>query len=572
MKEKKSVKITVSTFIWILVFVIVLSIFATCLIMFNFLTNNQDKNLSKTNLENTILNNSNSDKVNTENYDEVKILDEEYKTSMFDLMFLKLENEKTNKIYSPLSIKYALKMLEEGAEGETKEQISKLIGDINLKKYISNSNFSFANSFFIRDSYKENVKINYIETLKNKYDAEVKFDTFENSNNINNWIKEKTLDIIPNIVQDDDVKELDFALINALAIDMEWKEKFLCLSNDRGYEITYFLHEKRSFDKELDWEEQYPLNINVYGVENVSAANFDNGKEELEVSGMEIYASINNYDIISDLGEEYIKTTVSEEYRKFAKGEEYDTDHAYGDFPLSEDVSDSGIEKALDEFLPGYIEDLKGNYHKLGATTEFSIYTDDNVKVFAKDLKEYEGTTLQYIGIMPVEEELDKFVEEIDKNQIENYVSNLKDVEDYKNFKEGVLTRIYGYIPKFKFEYNLELLEDLKKVGVTNIFDSETADLSNMIQGDAYIETALHKANIEFTQDGIKAAAVTMMGGLGAGTPFDYEFDIPCEDIDMTFDKPYMFLIQDKETGEIWFTGTVYEPLPWAEDPENYEY
>ena len=36
----------------------------------------------------------------------------------FDLRFLQLENEKKNKIYSPLSIKYALAMLNEGTEGE----------------------------------------------------------------------------------------------------------------------------------------------------------------------------------------------------------------------------------------------------------------------------------------------------------------------------------------------------------------------------------------------------------------------------------------------------------------------
>ena len=33
------------------------------------------------------------------------------------------------------------------------------------------------------------------------------------------------------------------------------------------------------------------------------------------------------------------------------------------------------------------------------------------------------------------------------------------------------------------------------------------------------------------------------------------------EKIDLTFDKPYMFLIRDKETNEMWFVGTVYEPL-----------
>ncbi len=37
------------------------------------------------------------------------------------------------------------------------------------------------------------------------------------------------------------------------------------------------------------------------------------------------------------------------------------------------------------------------------------------------------------------------------------------------------------------------------------------------------------KANIEFTQDGIKASAVTMAGGMGAGEFFDYVFEVPIE-------------------------------------------
>ena len=30
--------------------------------------------------------------------------------------------------------------------------------------------------------------------------------------------------------------------------------------------------------------------------------------------------------------------------------------------------------------------------------------------------------------------------------------------------------------------------------------------------------------------------------------------------IDLDFDKPYMYIIRDKSTGEVWFAGTVYEP------------
>ena len=109
--------------------------------------------------------------------------------------------------------------------------------------------------------------------------------------------------------------------------------------------------------------------------------------------------------------------------------------------------------------------------------------------------------------------------------------------------------------------------EDLEKLGVTDIFEKGKANLNNMVDDETmYIGKVAHKANIEFTQDGIKAAAATGAGGLGGGGDFDYFFDIPVEEIDITFDKPYMFIIRDKDTGETWFVGTVYEPLNAEEE------
>ena len=489
-------------------------------------------------------------------------------TSSINFEFLKLENQKENKIYSPLSIKYALKMLEEGASGETKAQISKLLGNQTLTRYASNENMSLANALFIRDTFSTGIKDTYVDTLKNNFDAEVNYDSFENAQNINNWIKEKTFEIIPNILSDDDVDGLDFALVNALAIDMDWEEKFIMGRGANTYPSTEFLHEKRKLDTDLNWEERKNMGINVFDIDNVSSNIFKNNNEEIEISGMSIYATINNYDIINELGEDNIKKIVGDEYRKFAKGEAYDSEHVESGFLLSEDTSDAGIEKALEEFFPAYLSELDSNYHKFGSSTDFSIFVDDNVKIFAKDLKEYNGTTLQYVGIMPTTVELDKFIETLDDTTINNYISNLKDIK-YENFKEGVVTKIYGYIPKFKFEYDLNLKNDLNLLNVTDVFDSEKADLSNMTSDKAFISDALHKANIEFTQDGIKAAAVTIIGGAGGGSPFDYIFDVPVEDIDLTFDKPYMFLIRDKETNEIWFVGTVYEPLLWENEPEK---
>ena len=108
----------------------------------------------------------------------------------FDLYFLQLENEKKNKLYSPLSIKYALEMLAEGANGETKEQISNIIGTYSSKKYINSSNMSFANALFIKNSFKDSIKDSYINTLSNKYNANVVYDSFTTPNVLNSWVSD----------------------------------------------------------------------------------------------------------------------------------------------------------------------------------------------------------------------------------------------------------------------------------------------------------------------------------------------------------------------------------------------
>ena len=472
--------------------------------------------------------------------------------SEFDLSFLKMENGQKNKIYSPLSIKYALKMLEEGTVGNAKIQISSLIGNYSLTKYNSNSNMSLANAMFIRDSFKDSVKEDYINTLKNKYDAEVKFDSFDDVKNINSWISKKTLDLIPSLLEEIDPDE-NFFLVNALGIDMEWNEKFTYPSGGKEWR---YAHE--------DFYGRAPV--------QVSKSTFDTDQE---VSGMRIEASINNYDVMKEIGEDEVRRRVGEAFKEWAKGlepEDWEYDNTFNG-----DLSDENIEKALQKYLdgsseendPGYIEEISANYGKCDYSTEFSFYIDDDVKAFSKDLKEYDGTVLQYIGIMPTSKSLDKFIEGTDETKITNIVNNMKELKN-ENFKQGVLTHITGYIPKFKFEYDLDLESDLKELGVKDVFEQDKANLDNITTDKStFISKALHKANIEFTQDGIKAAAVTIFGGAGAGESFDYIINPPIEEIDLTFDKPYMFIIRDKETGEVWFAGTVYEPLSWENEPER---
>jgi len=370
--------------------------------------------------------------------------------SDFDFSFLKLENKKKNMLYSPLSIKFALKMLQEGASNNTLAEINKVLGDTTLTKYTSiDKLLSLANGIFIRDIFYDKVYEEFINTLKEKYEAEVKIDPFEDAKNANQWIEDKTLGIIKNMLKDEVVQNPAnvMLLINALAIDMEWVSQFSQMST---------------------WGQKFYL---------------DDGKE------MEA-------------------TTLSQKIY----------------------------------------------------TKELSYYIDDDKTVVTMDLKDYDGTQFEFMAIMP-NKTLSDFVENVSKEQINQIDENLipaTEVED------GVII----HIPKFKFSYDLELKKDLINLGIGDAFDIEKADFSKMAdpKEQLYVSEALHKADIEFTEKWVKAAAVTVfVMAAGAAMPK------PTYPVIIDINRPFMFVIRDKNTKDIWFTGTVYEPNSWEVDAVDYQ-
>ena len=453
----------------------------------------------------------------------------------FDLEFLKLENKDENVIYSPLSIKYALAMLKEGASGEDKEQISQVIGDYESKKYNNSKNMSFANAMFIKEDYKNNVKEKYINRLSNKYSADIMFDDFKSPDKVNSWVNEKTLGLINSLFED--VSDYRFLLVNALAIDMDWKERIQSSTADSTTKnpetyIVKYEHEKYS-------ELITPLETD----DSYKSLAFND--KAMYAKAVEIGASINNYDIVKELGEDNIRSTITKEYDDYI---------ANGGDCVDATLSTS-------QFVDNFVKELNSNYHKLNVSTDFMIYNDNDIKAFAKDLKEYDGTTLQYVAIMPKYQDVNNYIKDIDKKGVNKIIDSLKTIEN-NNFEEGKVTKITGYIPMFNFEKEIELKEDLKKLGIKNVFKKNEANLSDMIKdNETYIDTVKHKANIDFSNDGIKAAAATAGGGMGAvSCGFEHLYDVPIETIDMTFDRPYIFLIRDKNSGEVWFAGKVYQP------------
>ena len=339
----------------------------------------------------------------------------------FDLSFLKLENNNSNMIYSPISIKYALEMLADGSNGTTKQQINAIIGDYKANKYSNSSNLSFANALFVKDTYRNSIKEEYTSMLTAKYNAEIIYDSFTNPNNINSWVNERTLGLINNAVDSDSLKN-NFILFNALAINMNWKYKLQSGSTDPNvpdiyYNVNY-LHEDYSASI-----------LPLFDEESYRSLKFNNDKQ---VKSVEIGASINNYDIVNTLGRDNIKKTITEEYKAF----------------LAENNKEE-TEEEINNNVEEFIDSLDSNYKDIKVSTDFELYTDDNVKVFAKDLKEYDGKSLQYIGIMPKEEKLSSYIKNSTSTSINNLINNLKEIK-LENFTPGKVTKITGYIPLFK--------------------------------------------------------------------------------------------------------------------------
>ena len=167
-------------------------------------------------------------------------------------------------------------------------------------------------------------------------------------------------------------------------------------------------------------------------------------------------------------------------------------------------------------------------------------------------LQKYGDTTLEFIAIMP--EDLDKYIKET------NIDLDLYKLKSLKKDEELNIT-----IPKFKFNYDLHLKEDLKALGVESIFIPNKADLSGISTRDLFVTDALHKADIEFSEEGIKAAAVTVFTMKDNAMPYS-ETKVTY----LKIDKPFMFIIRDKDNDEVWFTGTVYEPILWETVKNNY--
>jgi len=377
----------------------------------------------------------------------------------FDFLFLKMENNKKNLMYSPLSLKYALKMLVEGADKNTYDELNKLLRNVNLSNYekyqhnglliLNPKNITIGNDFYIKDRYYNMTEEEYPKLLKDKYVAHVTNDNF----------------LLPNY---EDWHGLNFT------------------------EPTTIILLRNSFsDNENTVQEEITDN----------------------------YLNIMNNIIIFGLQFLY----------------------------------------PFDSYTPYLFNKEDGQISNASAliTTEVSneniaYYKDNDITVFSKDLLNYDGIQLEFMAIMPEKEILSDFVKKISKEQINKIDSKLKLSYDEQYNLQIVL-------PKFKFGNTLNLKENLKKLGIKDSFNDTIADFSKIkSKNKLYVTEIYHSDYIDFSIKSLKIKSIDDT------SPVEANINYPTVLIEIN--KPYMFIIRDKNTKDIWHIGTIYEPISPLED------
>ena len=105
-------------------------------------------------------------------------------------------------------------------------------------------------------------------------------------------------------------------------------------------------------------------------------------------------------------------------------------------------------------------------------------------------------------------------------------------------------------LPKFDVTSDLKLSDMLPKLGVTDIFTSK-ANLSNITSAEAYVDSIDHSARVKIDENGVEAAAFTVITDAGSSLPKD--------EVDFFLDRPFIFVITSSINTPL-FMGIVNNP------------
>ncbi|MCL2035784.1 MAG: beta-propeller domain-containing protein [Oscillospiraceae bacterium] len=175
---------------------------------------------------------------------------------------------------------------------------------------------------------------------------------------------------------------------------------------------------------------------------------------------------------------------------------------------------------------------------------DMKYFQTENATGFTKD---YAGGHYSFAAFLPNE-----------GISIEDYIESMsgegitKALKSARTPSEGLIT----FLPKFTFEYDIELNDILKAMGMSTAFNERDADFSKLgtalsPDGNIYIGGVFHKTFIEVDESGTKAAAVTTV------VVDAWDWSLTPKQVDLN--RPFVFAIVDNTTNTPIFIGALLE-------------
>lgn len=171
-----------------------------------------------------------------------------------------------NVLVSPLSVAYALSMTANGAKGETLAQMEAVLGmpvellNQAFYEYLEalpegeKNTLHLANSVWFTDKDSFTVNQDFLQANADYYGADIYQTALDDSakNAINDWVKENTKGMIPEIV-DKIPQNAVMYLVNALAFEAEWRDVYKETQVRKG---TFTTEDGHQQNVKLMWSEE----------------------------------------------------------------------------------------------------------------------------------------------------------------------------------------------------------------------------------------------------------------------------------------------------------------------------
>ncbi len=178
-------------------------------------------------------------------------------------------------------------------------------------------------------------------------------------------------------------------------------------------------------------------------------------------------------------------------------------------------------------------------------STEGRYFTIANGEGF---IKPYKGGEYSFVGILPEEgESPEDLIEIIQEGNI----------DFAKTVREAEYSEVKAQIPEFSNDFDIELNDTYKQMGMEIPFSESEADFSEMMESTdgspakIWIGRIIHKTHIDVDRKGTKAAAATVV-------EMRYKNEIEIDQSRyIVLDRPFVYAIVENETGLPVFLGCI---------------